>query len=135
MKRNSARSRKRPTRRRRASASSSNNFHAASRTFRIIRRMRMRLGIITLSVVAMTLSAAPPGVPAADVFTPLTMSAFTPRTIAFPGTDGRTHIVYELLLTNTNVTPATVETVEVLDTANPSNVLDTYDAKKLLTAL
>ncbi len=94
----------------------------------------MRQAIITLFVVAMTLSAALPGIPG-DVFTPLTCLAFTPRTIAFPGTDGRTHIVYELLLTNTNVTPATVETVEVVEAANPSNTLDTYDAKKLLTAL
>lgn len=95
----------------------------------------MRRGIITLFVVAMILSAASPCVPGADVFTPLTMSAFTPRTIAFPGTDGRTHIVYELLLTNTNVTPATVETVEVVDAGNPTRTIETYDAKKLLAAL
>ena len=97
--------------------------------------MQMRLGFITLSLVAIALSAAPPSVPGADVFTPLTVSAFTPRTVAFPGTDGRTHIVYELLLTNTNVTPATVEAIEVVDAAKPSGTLDTYDGKKLLTAL
>jgi hypothetical protein len=97
--------------------------------------MRTRLGIVALSVITMTLTAASPGLPGADVFTPLTVAAFTPRTIAFPGTDGRTHIVYELLLTNTNITPATIESVEVVDAANPSKTLDTYDDKKLLTAL
>jgi hypothetical protein len=97
--------------------------------------MQMRLGFITLSLVAVALSVAPPSVPGADAFTPLTVSAFTPRTLAFPGTDGRTHIVYELLLTNTNVTPATVEAIEVVDAAKPSDTLDTYDAKKLLAAL
>src|SRR5580704_1271065 len=97
--------------------------------------MRKRLSTLALLVVALTLSAASPSVPGADVFTSLAVSAFTPRTIAFPGTDGRTHIVYELLLTNTNVTPATVESVEVVDAANPAKTLDTYDAKKLLTAL
>jgi hypothetical protein len=97
--------------------------------------MRKRLSTLALLVVALTLSAASPSVPGADVFTSLAVSAFTPRTIAFPGTDGRTHIVYELLLTNTNVTPATVESVEVVDAANTAKTLDTYDAKKLLTAL
>jgi len=98
--------------------------------------MRMRLGLlIVLSAVAVMVSASPKISTRGDVFTPLAVSAFTPRTIAFPGTDGRTHIVYELLLTNTNVTPATVESVEIVDGTNPSNTLDTYDAKKLLTAL
>src|SRR5579862_2855742 len=97
--------------------------------------MRKRLSTLALSGLALTFSAAPPSVPGADVFTPLTVSAFTPRTLAFPGTDGRTHIVYELLLTNINVTPATVEAIEVVDAAKPSDTLDTYDAKKLLAAL
>ncbi len=97
--------------------------------------MRKRLSALTLSVAVLAISAGPPNAPGADVFTPLAVSAFTPRTIAFPGTDGRTHIVYELLLTNTNVTPATLESVKVLDAANPTSALDTYDAKKLLAAL
>jgi len=97
--------------------------------------MRKRLSTLGVSALALTLFAVSPGVPGADVFTPLAVSAFTPRTIAFPGTDGRTHVVYELLLTNTNVTLATVEDVVVVDAANPSNTLDTYDGKKLLTAL
>ncbi len=97
--------------------------------------MRKRLSTLALSGLALTFSAAPPSVPGADLFTPLAVSAFTPRTIAFPGTDGRTHIVYELLVTNTNATPATLESVEVVDAANPANILDAYEAKKLQAAL
>jgi len=99
--------------------------------------MRKRFFILALSFISLTVVALPSGAPSAgtDVFTPLAVSAFTPHTIAFPGTDGRTHIVYELLLTNRNVTPATVERVEVVDAAKPSNALDTYDGKKLLASL
>jgi hypothetical protein len=96
--------------------------------------MRKRPSTLALSVVALSLSAASPNVSGDDVFTSLAVSAFTPRTIAFPGTDGRTHIVYELLLTNTSVTPATVESVEVVDAANAAKTLDAYDAKRLLAA-
>jgi hypothetical protein len=97
--------------------------------------MRKLSCIIALSLAAFSASAAPPVTPSNDVFTPLAVSAFTPRTFAFPGTDGRTHLAYELLLTNTNVTPATIETVEIVDAANPSRILDTYDSKKLLAHL
>jgi Peptidase family M23 len=98
--------------------------------------MRKLLCITLLSIVATTTGAASPSTPTAtDVFTPLAVSAFTPRTFAFPGTDGRTHLVYELLLTNTNVTPATLQSVEVIDVANAEKILDTYTDKKLLANL
>jgi hypothetical protein len=104
--------------------------------------MQKLFGIIALSILVLTVGATSPDAtprpansPSADVFTSLAVSAFTPRTFAFPGTDGRTHVVYELLLTNTNVTTATVESVEVVDAANPGKILDTYDAKKLLANL
>jgi hypothetical protein len=55
--------------------------------------------------------------------------------LPFPGTDGRTHIVYELVLTNANVTPATLESVEVIDASNPSKALGTYQGQDLLSHL
>jgi len=104
--------------------------------------MKKQKSIIASSIFALLVSAAlftaaslNAHSPDADVFTALTVSAFTPRTFAFPGTDGRTHLVYELLLTNTNVTPATVESVEVLDATNSAKVFDTYAGKKLLSNL
>jgi hypothetical protein len=104
--------------------------------------MQKQVSTVTLSILAFVTCAAfsmaaslNAHSPDADVFTALAVSAFTPRTFAFSGTDGRTHLVYELLLTNTNVTPATVEKVEVIDAANPSMVLDSYDGKKLLAHL
>jgi hypothetical protein len=76
---------------------------------------------IALSIVVLTVGATPPNSPPpsasspkADVFTPLAVSASTPRTFAFSGTDGRTHLVYELLLTNSNVTPATLASTRSL---------------------
>jgi hypothetical protein len=108
----------------------------------IIRVMQKLFTTVALLILALTVAAKPPSkaapgenLPESDVFTPLAVSAFTPRTFAFPGTDGRMHLVYELLLTNTNVTPATLESVEVVDAANPDKILDTYAAKKLLSNL
>ncbi len=70
-----------------------------------------------------------------DQFTPVILSALTPTTRPFPGTDGRQHVVYELLLTNANPTPATLQKIEVLDAANPDRVLATYGGSDLLPHL
>jgi len=40
-----------------------------------------------------------------DQFTPLVVSPLTTNTRPFHGTDGRVHLVYELVLTNTSPTP------------------------------
>jgi hypothetical protein len=37
----------------------------------------------------------------------------------FPGTDGKQHVVYELVLTNANATPARLQKIEVLDAEKP----------------
>src|SRR5580704_1396308 len=50
------------------------NFGVAPQTFRIIRAMRKRPSTLALSVVALSLSAASPSVPGADVFTSLAVS-------------------------------------------------------------
>ena len=47
--------------------------------------------------------------PAADQFTPVVVSPLTAAAIPFTGTDGKIHIVYELVLTNANATPATLQ--------------------------
>jgi hypothetical protein len=50
-----------------------------------------------------------------DQFTPVIVSPLTGSTRLFPGTDGKYHVVYELVVTNTKPTPATLKKVEVLD--------------------
>jgi hypothetical protein len=66
-----------------------------------------------------------------DQFTPVVISPLMPSTMAFPGTDGRKHVVYELVLTNANATPATLQKIEVFDAPDPSKVLATYEGKDL----
>jgi hypothetical protein len=94
----------------------------------------MRKGhyLLLLSVIAI-LSANATSRP--DQFTPLVVSALTKNTRPFHGTDGRVHLVYELVLTNTSPTPATLKKIEVLDGSNPSKALASYDGRGLLLCL
>jgi hypothetical protein len=90
--------------------------------------MRKSICLVVLLVVTFTAVAA---TPRPDSFTPLVVSPLTSHALPFPGTDGRTHIVYELVLTNANVTPATLESIEVIDASNPSKALGTYPQTKI----
>jgi len=94
--------------------------------------MRNSICLIVLSVITLAAGAANPR---PDSFTPLVVTPLTSHALPFPGTDGRTHIVYELVLTNANVTPATLESVEVIDASNPSKALGTYQGQDLLSHL
>lgn len=60
---------------------------------------------------------------AEDHFNPLLVSALNGNTQVFPGTDGRQHVVYELIMINANVTPATLQKVEVVSSEAPSRAL------------
>ena len=70
-----------------------------------------------------------------DQLTPLVVSPLTNNTRAFTGTDGRQHLVYELVLTNTSPTPATLKKIEVLDEKNTSKALASSDGSGLLSCL
>jgi len=70
-----------------------------------------------------------------DDWTPLVAQPLTSNSRAFPGTDGKWHIVYELVLTNANVTPATVKRIEVVDASSPSRILTSYEGGALLAHL
>lgn len=70
-----------------------------------------------------------------DQFTPLVVSTLTSNTPPFQGTDGRVHLVYELVVTNTSPTPAKLKRIEVLDGSNPAKTLATYDGQGLLSCL
>ena len=70
-----------------------------------------------------------------DQFTPLVGSALTSNTRPFPGTDGKIHLAYELVLTNASATPATLEKVEVVDAANHSQALASFNGADLTSRL
>ncbi len=69
---------------------------------------------------------------ATDQFTPLIAAPVASKAYSVLGTDGRLHIVYELMLTNTNPTPATLKKLEVVDASDPSKVLATYEGDDLV---
>jgi hypothetical protein len=98
--------------------------------------MRDRRHLLTLwALVLLTVQAVASPVANSDQFTPLIASAHSPNARPFLGTDNHLHIVYELLLTNTNATPATLQSIDVVDASSPSTVLAGYSGKQLLTHL
>ncbi len=72
---------------------------------------------------------------AKDHFTPVIASALTSTTTPVFGTDGQQHLVYELVITNTNPTPATLNKVAVIDAADPSKIIATFEGNGLLSRL
>jgi Peptidase family M23 len=70
-----------------------------------------------------------------DQFTPVIVSPLTAQTQPFLGTDEKQHVVYELVLANTNPTPATIQKIEVLNAADPTDVVAAFDGNGLLTRL
>jgi murein DD-endopeptidase MepM/ murein hydrolase activator NlpD len=82
------------------------------------------LALLLAFAVGNTRGAAAQGEQQEDVFTPVTVSLIgSDSEGAVKGTDGRYHVVYELLLTNAKAVPATLEAVEVLDAGDGTTVL------------
>jgi hypothetical protein len=93
-------------------------------------RIRRAVGI---SILAVALHANQSD--RSDEFTPVVISALTATTRSVRGTDAKQHVVYELLITNANATPATLQKIEVVDGHKPSSVIATYDGHQLLSRL
>jgi hypothetical protein len=72
---------------------------------------------------------------AADELTPLMVVPMNANTGVFMGTDGRLHIVYELVLTNASGTLATLQKIEVVDAANTGKALASFEGAELLARL
>jgi Peptidase family M23 len=94
-------------------------------------KQRCWIGVIAVAILLFTPSANS----RPDQFTALVASALTANARPFLGTDGRLHLVYELVLTNTNATPATLQKVEVVDASDPSKSLASYAGQDLLARL
>jgi hypothetical protein len=92
----------------------------------------IRLAVV-ISILAVAVRANQSDRP--DEFTPVVISALTATTHTVGGTDTKQHVVYELLVTNANATPATLQRIEVVDGHNPSSVIATYDRHELLSRL
>ena len=72
--------------------------------------------------------------PTADVFTPILGSILGGPPSPVHGTDGRHHVLYELLLTNAKSVTATLHAVEVMDAASGSR-LGRFEGAELLGML
>jgi len=59
-------------------------------------------------------AAAPAEGPPTDTFTPVVVSPLAPHTAPVLGTDGKYHVVYELMLVNAKAPPATLQRLAVL---------------------
>jgi Peptidase family M23 len=92
----------------------------------------MRRAVTALAVmaaaclVAPSAAAAPPPAATPDQFTTVIASTLDAGMAPVLGTDGRRHVVYELLLTNAKPVPATLSEIQVLDAARPATVVATF---------
>src|SRR5215469_3964185 len=89
----------------------------------------LRKGILRWSLV---LAGFKTGGQAADVYTPVVVSAFQGSTQPVLGTDGKLHLVYELVMTNASRAVATLQKIEVVDARNPAKVLASFDGSALI---
>ena len=79
---------------------------------------------------------ATPGAALADAYTPLVASVLGPAsTFPFRGTDGKYHIVYDLVLLNASRIPATLQSLAVVDAAQPSRVIASFEGRALVDRL
>src|SRR2546430_323242 len=94
------------------------------------------LGVVVSLVALVSASAADgagPG-PAKDVFTAIVGSILGGPTSGVHGTDGRHHVVYELVLTNAKAVPATLQAVEGLDPEHDARPFP-FQGKQILRLL
>ena len=91
----------------------------------------VRFPVFPLAVCLMTALPAQPQ----DVLTPVVVSPLVPSTLAVLGTDGKQHLVYELVITNAGTATATLETIEVVGADDPAKVLAKFEGASLLTRL
>ncbi|MCA1838111.1 MAG: M23 family peptidase, partial [Actinobacteria bacterium] len=81
---------------------------------------------------ALNITITTPGEGAQEMTPILAQVPYAP--IPFAGSDGRTHLVYELLATNFSSGKTTIEQLEVLD-ADTGDVISTFDAKEVASNL
>ncbi|TSD94445.1 M23 family metallopeptidase [Skermania sp. ID1734] len=80
-------------------------------------------------------SSSAPATASPDVFTPVTARPLDLHPVAFPGTDGHFHLVYELELTNTKLAPATIDSVAIIDPSKPTQPIAQFAGQDLVSRL
>jgi murein DD-endopeptidase MepM/ murein hydrolase activator NlpD len=97
--------------------------------------MRTLLSSCLLAAAAGALAAGPASAGAADPSAQVQVTAVSVAPTVSPapvlGTDGRVHLPYELLMVNFGTDPATIGSVEALDAADPSRILDAHSGADL----
>jgi hypothetical protein len=88
----------------------------------------VRFLVFLLTLCGITVLRAQPQ----DVLTPVVAAPLLPSTQAVVGTDGKQHLVYELVITNAGTATATLETIEVVSGDTPAKVLATFEGDALL---
>src|SRR5882757_11345278 len=106
--------------------SPSENLHDEGLPMRTV-----RFPVFLLAVCLITALPAQPQ----DVLTPVVVSPLVPSTLAVLGTDGKQHLVYELVITNAGTATATLQTIEVVGADDPAKVLAKFEGASLLTRL
>jgi hypothetical protein len=91
----------------------------------------MRIPVLFFAVCMMTASPAQ----SQDVLTPVIAVPLVSSTQAVVGTDGKQHLVYELVITNTGTPTATLETIEVVGADDPAKVLAKFEGAGLFSRL
>ena len=74
----------------------------------------------------------PAGITVKDAFTSVIVQVTNPATFPFPGTDGKYHVAYNLVLQNASSVPATVRRLEVVDAADTAKVVASFAGKQLV---
>jgi hypothetical protein len=91
----------------------------------------MRFPVLFFAVCMMTASPAQ----SQDVLTSVIAMPLVSSTQAVVGTDGKQHLVYELVITNTGTPTATLETIEVVGADDPAKVLAKFEGAGLFSRL
>jgi hypothetical protein len=67
-----------------------------------------------------------------DDFTPLVITPVEPSTFPVAGSDGKYHVVYDLLILNASQIPATLDKLDVVDAEDPSKVIASFSGTALV---
>jgi len=74
----------------------------------------------------------PPGITVKDAYTSVMVQVTNPPTFPFPGTDGKFHVAYNLVLQNASPVPATIRRLDVVDAMDTSKVVASFAGKQLV---
>lgn len=72
------------------------------------------------------------GVTVPDAFTALTVEPISQPTFPFPGSDHKSHLAFDVQVTNATLVSARLDRVDVVDAQDPTKVLASFSGKQLV---